>query len=596
MYPVARSSSNTLEPGTIADSVAHLAVWARRAPRGFARVEYHSEFARSEADRRLEETLQQQKISYQRIELSVYRSPSEAMGTLLSRLGELEPAVVSITGFATAVPDDSRLEFLGHLTWNRERLAGFNHRQIWWMTPDFVDAFIHTVPDLASWFMVRLTIKEEFDAPIRGPQIIEPERLDGPKYRIDEALRRASSLVERFRRAKEIGARPSDLIDLAASAADAIVEVGAPNLTRELADRLLPEAMAIVLGAPTDDLASVRKLNSLALVLHEQGRMTEAEPLLERALEIVERDASSEDTEFTHDLNKLAVSFQAINRFGEAESLIRKALSIDEKHHGPEHPKVATDLNNLAYLLQDMMRPTEAEPLFRKALAIEERRFGLDHFDVATVLNNLAVLLKNMGRLDEAEPLYLRALDIAERTLGRDHPIVARDLVNLAVLLTRENRFSEAEPLFLRALEINERTFGPDHPSVANVLNNLGDVLRATNRASEAEAAYRRALAIWERSLGPDHPNVASPLNNLAGLLRAQNRLSEAEPLLLRVFEILLKFTRATGHQHRFLDNAIANYVSALQSMGQGPKQIRARLDEIGRPFGMSLGSQVIPK
>ena len=45
-------------PGTIADTVAHLALWARLAPRGFARVEYHSEFARSETDRRLGEALQ----------------------------------------------------------------------------------------------------------------------------------------------------------------------------------------------------------------------------------------------------------------------------------------------------------------------------------------------------------------------------------------------------------------------------------------------------------------------------------------------------------------------------------------------------------
>ena len=149
------------EPGTIADTVAHLAL-GRLAPRGISRVEYHTEFSRSETDRRLGETLQDAKIPYHRIALPVRRPPSEVMGRLLAQLEAPEPAVVSITGFVTAVPDDAWREFLGHLTWNRERLAGFNHRQIWWMTPEFVDAFIHTVPDLASWFMVRLTIEEEF--------------------------------------------------------------------------------------------------------------------------------------------------------------------------------------------------------------------------------------------------------------------------------------------------------------------------------------------------------------------------------------------------------------------------------------------------
>ena len=60
----------------------------------------------------------------------------------------------------------------------------------------------------------------------------------------------------------------------------------------------------------------------------------------------------------------------------------------------------------------------------------------------------------------------------------------------------------------------------------------------------------RRALEIDERSFGPDHPNVAITLDNLAELLKGTNRLAEAEPLMRRAVQILLRFTRATGHPH----------------------------------------------
>ena len=589
-YPVARNHRKTLQPGSIADTVGLLAVWARHAPRGFARVEFHSEYARAEAERKLGEFLQPEAVPYHRIELPVRRTPSEVVRALIAGLESLGPAVVSITGFASAVAEDARTEFLGLLTWNRENLAEFNHRQIWWMTRDFVDAFIHTVPDLNSWFMVRLALTEEFRPPAVKESRFERPGFEQPKYKIDEAMRRATSLVERFCRAKELGTSPSDLMKLAASAAAAIADVRAPNLTIELEDQLLPEAIDLVSRPVPDELSKVRSLNSLARLLREQARFSEAEPLIRRALAIDERSYGPDHPDVARDLNNLALLLQATNRLGEAEPLMRRALAIGEQSYGPDHPEVAIHLNNLATLLQATNRLGEAEPLFRRALAIDERSYGPDHPDVARDLNNLAQLLKATNRLGEAEPLMRRALAIAEQSYGPEHPEVAIDLNNLASLLQDTNRLGEAEPLIRRALAIEERSHSPDHPDVARDLNNLAQLLQATNRLGEAEPLLRRALAIGEQSYGPDHPEVAIRLNNLARLLKATNRLREAEPLSRRHLEIFLKFTRATGHEHQHLRAAVRNYTILLEAMGETSEQIRARLDEIGRPFGMDLG------
>jgi len=98
----------------------------------------------------------------------------------------------------------------------------------------------------------------------------------------------------------------------------------------------------------------------------------------------------------------------------------------------------------------------------------------------------------------------------------------------------------------------------------------------------EAEPLLRRALAIDEQSFGADHPNVATALNNLAQLLQATSRLTEAEPLLRRVVEILLTFTRATGHAHTHLRDAVMNYAGVLTQMGARPAEASKRLQLLG--------------
>ncbi len=330
------------------------------------------------------------------------------------------------------------------------------------------------------------------------------------------------------------------------------------------ADPLLRRSLEIMersLGKDHPEVAI--RLSNLAQLLKDTNRLAEAEPLMRRSLEIVERSFSKDHARVAIPLNNLAHLLQATNRLAEAEPLMRRSLEIDERSFGEDHPDVAIRLNNLAHLLQATNRLAEAEPLMRRSLEIDERSFGKDHPRVASRLNNLAQLLQATSRLAEAEPLMRRSLEIDERSFGRDHPNVARDLSNLAALLQATNRRAEAEPLMRRSLEIDERSLGKDHPKVALALNNLAQLFKSTNRLSEAEPLMRRSLEIDERSLGKDHPDVARDLNNLAQLLQATNRLGEAEPLLRRSLEI---HERSLGKDHPNVPRDLNNLAALLQA------------------------------
>jgi CHAT domain-containing protein/tetratricopeptide (TPR) repeat protein len=252
----------------------------------------------------------------------------------------------------------------------------------------------------------------------------------------------------------------------------------------------------------------------------------------------VEKTLGSEHHEVATAVNSLGYLYYSQGRYAEAEPLLKRALAILEKTLGPEHPKVATSLDNIAALYRAQGRDAEAEPLLKRALAVREKTLGDEHPAVGQSLNNLAELYRVQGRYADAEPLYRRALSISQMALGPEHPDVAAELSNLGLVYRSQSRPAEAESLLKRALAIRQKALGAEHPDVALSLANLALVYNDLGRYTEAEPLFKRALAIREKTLGAEHPDVAIDLNNLAWLALAQRNWTQAAEYWLRATEI----------------------------------------------------------
>jgi tetratricopeptide (TPR) repeat protein/CHAT domain-containing protein len=360
------------------------------------------------------------------------------------------------------------------------------------------------------------------------------------------------SLAQRVDEANELNRRVIELYNTG-QYSDAI-----PIAQRVLA--ILEE----VLGNNHPDVAA--SLNNLAALYQRQGRYADAEPLYQRALAICERALGRDHPDVATSLNSLAGLYDKQGRYADAEPLFRRALAIQEMALGRDHPEVAISLNNLASLYDNQGRYADAEPFYQRALAILEKALGRDHPDVATLLNNLAALYDNQGRYADAEPFYQRALAILEKALGRDHPDVATSLNNLAALYDNQGRYADAGPLYQRALAILEKALGRDHPDVATALNNLAVLYQRQGRYAEAEPLYQRALAIREKELGRDHPDVATSLINLAWLYDSQGRYADAEPLFQRALAIREK---ALGRDHPDVAAPLSNLAELYRNQGR---------------------------
>jgi tetratricopeptide (TPR) repeat protein len=218
-------------------------------------------------------------------------------------------------------------------------------------------------------------------------------------------------------------------------------------------------------------------------------------------------------------------------QYTQAAPLLQQALTIIERSLGSDHSYLGDILNCLAQLYRDQGRSEEAEPLFQRALVIREKALGLDHPNTGITLNNLANLNRAQGRYKEAELLYQRSLAIKEKVLPPDHPEIANTLGNLALLYYNQGHYKDAEPLYQRTLTIVEKALPPDHPNIANALAGLAHLYRDQRRYEEAEPLYQRALAIYEKALPPDHSYTSITLKNYAKLLRELNRPREAHTL-----------------------------------------------------------------
>lgn len=258
-----------------------------------------------------------------------------------------------------------------------------------------------------------------------------------------------------------------------------------------------------------------RAASDLGLFLRNQGRRSEAEPLLRRAAEIDERELGAASLLFGEDLENLA-------------SVLDPVDGVPVYRRAAQHPNAgvaARALTRLASLEEARGNRPAALELYRTALAKDE---------TAQRLNDAALLEDPKA----AEPLLRRALAIQEKALGPRHPETAVTANNLANVLLATGRAAQAEPLARGALRSLEDALGPRHPRVATAWSNLGDILRARKDLSGARRAYERALQVDEAAHGPNHPEVAVDLDNLAGFLEEIGRAAEARNLRKRAATI----------------------------------------------------------
>ena len=219
-------------------------------------------------------------------------------------------------------------------------------------------------------------------------------------------------------------------------------------------------------GSNQDYSASLN-LMGLARQYKGDGRLQDAEEYYNRALAAIEQSP---------DPNARVLLPQALDEFGdlyhsegrdsEAEDLLLRALDLREKGAGPKRLDLARNLffqDALLHFYRDQGRLNEMEPIFQRALAIQERVLGPEDASIGATLTELAGVYREEGKKADALPLYQRALRIAEKKLAQDDSKLAYSrladiLSEYAGLLKEVGREAEAARIRARADQVRGRT------------------------------------------------------------------------------------------------------------------------------------------
>ena len=134
------------------------------------------------------------------------------------------------------------------------------------------------------------------------------------------------------------------------------------------------------------------------------GRVSEAMPLFESTLKLLEAGPGPNHPLTLECRNYLAVAYELLGRWDQAELLHRETLGRRRKTVKPDSPVLAGDLVLLGSNLLSQSRSSEAEPLLREALAIRERATPED-WERYEAMSLVGGSLLREGRDAEAEPL-----------------------------------------------------------------------------------------------------------------------------------------------------------------------------------------------
>jgi tetratricopeptide (TPR) repeat protein len=246
-------------------------------------------------------------------------------------------------------------------------------------------------------------------------------------------------------------------------------------------------------------------------------------------------------------LNWTGALVQSEGKLQEAGPLFDQALELRTRVFGPEHPEVGKTLFNMAFLLEEEGRFEDAMPVEERALALFEAALGKEHPLTAHVLQLQADLLRGEGDYAKAEPIARRALEVKERALGAEHPFVAEARWVLADIDHGLGRDAEAKAGFERAKEAFTALEGADHPDVAQILASEGAMLRDQGADVAAWGVLERCLSVEEKALGLEHPRLVKPLCLLADVAATRGDPLRAEHLARRALAIGEKAYGADG-------------------------------------------------
>jgi tetratricopeptide (TPR) repeat protein len=233
-------------------------------------------------------------------------------------------------------------------------------------------------------------------------------------------------------------------------------------------------------------------LVTLAAVRAAAGEVDEATALLRRATRVAEVENARPVMKAAAAAN-LGSLWMWRGRYQDAEPLLERAVELAEQAVGANHPGLVRPVQMLADCYRLRGRFQEAAALYERALSLAGRAYGLRSVPAMASLSGLAAVEEQAGHQERAEALHRDAAAIADDFAEVRDPARIEALAGLARFYQGQGRTGAAEHLYVKALAAADHVAAGDPRRVA-VLRGLASLYAVQGRRAEA-SQIERALA-----------------------------------------------------------------------------------------------------
>jgi TonB family protein len=160
------------------------------------------------------------------------------------------------------------------------------------------------------------------------------------------------------------------------------------------------------------DMDVAETYDDIAGLYFKEGRYSEAEPALERRLDILQHSQIQDELEIANTQADLAAAYLVQNKLTKVQELLQRAILVQQeylRHATLQDSKdaysirLAHSVRSLAMFYDLQGRPSTAEPLYKQSISLGEQRLPPD--DEALTMRRYAEMLARIGRSDEAAKL-----------------------------------------------------------------------------------------------------------------------------------------------------------------------------------------------
>ena len=282
--------------------------------------------------------------------------------------------------------------------------------------------------------------------------------------------------------------------------------------------------------------ASIRQ--TIGETYYQLGLFSQARPHLERAIELRRNALSAEDTEIFLAMNSLGVLLADDGKWTEAERYLVPAMEGLLETRGADALETLEAMLNVANLYGELKKGKDAETLLSDALkGFQRTRGARDHFTLRT-MDNLAVLYHLRKKPVEAEQLEKEVVRSLQEEVGTDHPYTLTASRNLATIYAANGRKPEAEQLWKDVLRDQRRVLGDKHPETLYTLAVFAEYYMYQGKLDEVERYAGEALEGARTMLNDKHQIRAAALAFLANVYGGRADLNKLEPVLIESVEI----------------------------------------------------------